>query len=311
MDDVGRSSLGHSPSDNAYVRKAYIKCKKDQPPCTNIDSPSKLHWRQSELRHRSVEMITQTIILITGTKAGIGHGLLKHYASLPKTTVIAAIRDEPSSRAAQDMVSYITTLGPESRIIPVQYDASLTDSARNIVDVLKADYPEISHLDLVIANAAYNNQWGPSLSVSADDLSSHFTINSIAPIMLYQAVRPLLLASPDHVVPRFFYVSTVAASIESVPWIPFPIIAYGLSKAAGNYFIRKANNEEERLTLVALHPGWVQTDAGNTVARKVGRGKAPLSVQECCAKLSAIMDRATRTEMGGTFQSVDGGTLPW
>lgn len=255
--------------------------------------------------------MARTNILITGTKAGIGHGLLGHYASLPRTTIIAAIRDEPSSSVAREMISSITTLASDSRIVCVQYDASTTDSAKKLVEALRDEYPDISHLDLVIANAAYNNQWGSSLSVSADDLSSHFTINSIAPIMLYQAVRPLLLASPDNIVPRFIYISTVAASVESVPKISFPVIAYGLSKAAGNYFIRKADNEEERLTLVALHPGWVQTDAGNAVARKVGRDEAPLSVQECCAKLSAIMDRATKTEMGGTFQSVDGGTLPW
>lgn len=256
-------------------------------------------------------MASRTNILITGTKAGIGHGLLNHYASLPRTTVVAAIRDAPGSGIAQEMISSITSFGLDSRIIPLQYDASLTDSAEKLVDVLKADHPDVSHFELVIANAAYNNQWGPSLSVSADNLSSHFAINSIAPIMLYQAVRPLLLACPGHVVPRFFYISTVAASIESIPRIPFPVIAYGLSKAAGNYFVRKADNEEERLALVALHPGWVQTDAGNKVARKVGRDEAPLTIQECCAKLSTIMDRATKTEMGGTFQSVDGGTLPW
>lgn len=256
-------------------------------------------------------MTTQTNILITGTKAGVGHGLLKHYASLPRTTVIAAIRDEPNTTIAQKMVSSITTLGPDSHIIPVQYDASSTDAAAKVIDTLKHNHPDISHLDLVIANAALNTQWGPTASVTATDLSSHFTINSIAPILLYQATRLLLLATPATVVPRFFYISTVAASIESIPKIPFPVIAYASSKAAGNYFIRKADNEEDRLTLVALHPGWVQTEAGNKVAQKVGRGEAPLTIQECCEKLTSIMDHATKAEMGGTFQSVDGGTLPW
>lgn len=253
----------------------------------------------------------QTNILITGTKAGIGHGLLEHYASLPRTTVIAAIREKPTSDTSQKMISSVIKLDPDSRIVPMQYDASSIDSAVELMNALKKEHAEINHLDLVIANAAFNTQWGVTASVSASDLSSHFAINSIAPIMLYQATRPLLLASPAHVVPRFFYISTVAASIESVPKIPFPVIAYGLTKAAGNYFVRKADNEEDRLALVALHPGWVQTDAGNKVAQKVGRDEAPMTINVCCEKLTAIMDRATKAEMGGTFQSVDGGTLPW
>lgn len=265
-------------------------------------------FRLTEVSQR---MTSQTNILITGTKAGIGYGLLRYYASFPRTTVIAAIRDEPNSDTAQKMVSSISTLGPDSRIVPVQYDASLPDAAVNLMNVLENECPEITHLNLVIVNAALNTQWGATTSVSASGLSSHFAINSIAPIMLYQATRQMLLASPAHVVPRFFYISTVAASIESVPKIPFPVIAYGLTKAAGNYFIRKADNEEDRLALVALHPGWVQTEAGNKVAQKVGRDEAPLSIQACCDKLTAIMDRATKEEMGGTFQSVDGGTLPW
>ena len=243
-------------------------------------------------------------VLITGTKAGIGHGLLKAYAARPNTNVIAAIRDAPDSSKANAMVASIET-APNSTIMPVQYDASSPDSAIEMVEYIRE---RITHLDLVVASAALINHWGPAATVTAKELSDHVTTNTFGPIFLYQATRDLLLAAKT---PKFFYISTVAASINSVHEVPFPVLAYGLSKAAGNYFVRKTNEEEERLMLAAVHPGWVQTEKGNDVAVRYGQKEAPLTIAKCVEGLVGIFDMATKEEMGGTFQAVEGGVVPW
>lgn len=253
-----------------------------------------------------------TNVLITGTKSGgIGHGLLTLYASRPNTTIIAAIRNTPDSPEATAMVVSISNIGSNSNIVPVQYDASDPSSAHSMVQTLQSQHPKITHLDLVIANAAQNTHEGPVTSATPETLAAHFRTNATGPILLYQATRSLLLNAQATANPRFILISTVAASLERTPSLPFPIIAYGMSKAAANFFIVKANQEEERLALVAVHPGWVQSGKGNEVARKFGREKAPVTIEDCCAKLAGIFDRATKEEMGGTFQTVDGGVLPW
>ena len=79
----------------------------------------------------------------------------------------------------------------------------------------------------------------------------------MGPLLLYQATRDLLLAANSE--PKFFFVSSVLGSVTKEPHIPFTMVAYGMSKAAGNYFARKANLERDRIIVVPVHPGWVQT----------------------------------------------------
>ena len=46
-----------------------------------------------------------------------------------------------------------------------------------------------------------------SLSTSADDLQTHFAVNTTAPLMLFQALWPLMQASQS---PKFFPISSSA-----------------------------------------------------------------------------------------------------
>ena len=91
-------------------------------------------------------------VLITGTKTGIGQGLLAAFVARPNTIVVAAIRDPPTSEKAQSMIAAITEIGCGSRIIPVQYDAGQLSSAQELVDGLK-NSGGVTHFDAVIANA--------------------------------------------------------------------------------------------------------------------------------------------------------------
>lgn len=171
-------------------------------------------------------------ILITGTKAGIGNGLLAGYAARPNTCVVAAIRDEPDSEVAKSMITNIKTLGEGSSIIAVKYDAALEDSAQNLVQLLRENYPSITHLDYVIANAGIATHWQSCTEVTPEQLKHHYAVNTIGPITLYQATRELLLAAPA--APKFFVVSSAVGSVQNGPGIGFHLPAYGTSKAAVN-----------------------------------------------------------------------------
>ena len=249
-------------------------------------------------------------VLITGTKAGIGQGLLSAYATRPGTVVIAAVRDAPDSRATAKMISSITSIGDGSSIIPVQYDAAKETAGRDMVVYLQEKHPEIKHIDLVVANAGMADYWGPCNGVPAEDVSRTYTINAIGPVLLYHATRDLLLRSRQ--APKFFVVTSVVGSISVGPFVGFDIPSYGMSKAAINWFIRKANAEEERLTIAAVSPGWTQTDMGQRAADKLNQTAPPMPLEQCIAGLLKVFDTATKDESKDTlFTAVPDQVLQW
>ncbi|KEF58749.1 uncharacterized protein A1O9_06675 [Exophiala aquamarina CBS 119918] len=83
-------------------------------------------------------MTFKPTVLITGTKAGIGKGLLKAYAARPGTLVVAAIRDGPDSPIAAELTSIPTA--KDSKIIVVQYDAGSKSAAVDLVAYLAATW---------------------------------------------------------------------------------------------------------------------------------------------------------------------------
>lgn len=62
--------------------------------------------------------------------------------------------------------------------------------------------------DMVIAIGDINGQWKP-VADKPSDLESHFLINKVAPILLFQATLPLLEESAG----RFFIISLSVAFI--------------------------------------------------------------------------------------------------
>lgn len=75
-------------------------------------------------------------------------------------------------------------------------------------------------------------------------------VNGIGPLLLFQAVFPLLKRGS-----KFVGVSSAISSIGGMEMRPFPCGAYGMSKAVLNYVVRKCHFENEELVVFALDPG--------------------------------------------------------
>lgn len=249
-----------------------------------------------------------TNVLITGTKAGIGQGLMAAYAARPNTTIIAAIRDAPDSEAGKAMVRSVTKLAEGSSIIPVQYDAAQDTAALDIITYIQNNHPDIKHLDLVVANAGIATHWEACTEVTAERLKHHYAVNTIAPILLYQATRDLMLASPK---PKFFVISSVMGSVSIGPGVGFQLPAYGTSKAAINWFTRKANYDEPKILVAPVSPGWVQTDMGNRAASLLKRDAAEMTLEDAIIGLERIFDTTEKEESKGLFLHVPGKCLAW
>ncbi|KAE9989802.1 hypothetical protein EG327_002230 [Venturia inaequalis] len=247
---------------------------------------------------------SQTVYLITGANRGIGNGLVQAYLSRPNTIVIATTRD-PSSSSSKALATLPT--GKNSTIIVLKLDASVESDAKDAIDDLSSTYG-ITHIDTVIANAGIANYWGPTSTTPLRAFQDHFNVNTLGTIALFQATIPFLDKSDE---PRFVYISTTVGSIGGVEKYPLQGVAYGASKAASNYIMRKIHLEHPKLTAIPIHPGWVQTDMGNDGAVANGLEEAPVTLKDSVDGLMGKIDTATREETSGKFLSFDGMHIDW
>lgn len=180
--------------------------------------------------------------------AGIGKGFVTYYLARPNTTVIAAVRDVSSEQAKQ---LHTLSRGNGSRLIIVLLDANSGTSAAQAASEIQIKH-RVDHIDVVIANAGVCNSWGPVLEVDESDMYSHFEVNTMGPLRLFQSMAPLLQKAR---IPKFVYISTQLASIGGIGQTPTLTVAYGISKAAGNYLVRKIHAENEHLIALLFDPG--------------------------------------------------------
>jgi norsolorinic acid ketoreductase len=138
-----------------------------------------------------------------------------------------------------------------SRHIVVKIDSNSLTDAEAAAKQLQSSFG-ITKLDTVIANAGIGTSWDPVARTPLQEVQNHFHTNAVGPFSLYLAMRSLLLASPK---PRFVVVSTVLGSIGDQGNRPIPDVAYGMSKAAVNFFVSKIHHEEPKIIAFPIHPG--------------------------------------------------------
>ncbi|KZM27079.1 Norsolorinic acid ketoreductase [Ascochyta rabiei] len=245
--------------------------------------------------------------LVTGANRGIGKGLAADLLLRPNTTVIAGVRDVAASSS---ILSALPT-GAGSKLIVVKLDSSIETDAASAVSELTTKH-SITSLDVVIANAGMAHSGSPVAEVPVSALKEHFNVNTIGPVVLFQAVAPLLKASTN--APKFLAITTIIGSLASQELMPpnTHFTPYGASKAALNWVIRRVHFENEWLTAYVSHPGLVKTDLtarliGDETAKAIGA----ITVAESAAGLLKTLDAATRETVGGAFRTYDGTALPW
>ncbi|KAM6478626.1 hypothetical protein HDV62DRAFT_382744 [Trichoderma sp. SZMC 28011] len=237
------------------------------------------------------------VVLITGANRGIGYQLAKKFLSRDNTILVAAVRNPDNASSTKALLEL--SRGTESSLIITKIDSldysSATSGLASISD-------RIDHLDLVIANAGILDAYGPVMEMALDDVSAHVAVNTLAPIALLQAAKSLLQNAAN---PRFVVISSSVGSIAEIEGYPVQLGAYGASKAAINYLMRKVHFEEKWLTSMVICPGWTQTDMGNTGAQKLNFAQtAPVPLDVSIEGVFQEIDEMKRTE-GGKFAAFD------
>lgn len=176
--------------------------------------------------------------------------------------VIAAVRDPLDKKSTVALSNAIC--GSNSELIITKIDSLDSNSSSSGISSIAE---RIDHLDVVIANAGVLQHYGLVTALPIDMLSYHFAINAAAPISLLQNCLPLLKKSNKNNCPKFVVISSSLSSITQVDQLSPLTRAYGASKAAINYLMRKVHFEEPWLSSLVICPGWTRTDMGNTTAQ--------------------------------------------
>ncbi|PSN59524.1 NAD(P)-binding protein [Corynespora cassiicola Philippines] len=250
-------------------------------------------------------MASSTVVFVTGAGRGIGKGLTEAYLQRPNHIVVGSVRD--STSPSYDALKQ-TPAAQGSRLILVSLDASqLGDAAKAVQAAQEAG---VSHVDIVIANAGISSTPGPLPQAALGEVVEALQVNSVAPIALYQAVLPLLEKSQK---PIWISMSSAAGSIGNLEvHQAHYLLGYGISKAAMNFFTVAVHAAHPNIIAYAIHPGLVQTDLGNTGAKMQGMEKAPITLEDSCAKVIATADNATREGTSAKFLDImTDGEFPW
>ncbi|EQL30410.1 hypothetical protein BDFG_07097 [Blastomyces dermatitidis ATCC 26199] len=258
---------------------------------------------------------TNTVYAITGANRGIGLGLVKTYLSRPNTTVIGMVRNSAGTSMLREATSTTAeTRGANSILYTVELDFSdptITDSPDKIRELVLAGTENVPHINTLILAAAMKTPMVPTLSITAADLRTCFQTNTIAPLMVFQALWPLLRAAEGP--KKFIMISSSVASIGTMESLVGS--AYAMSKVAMNWATKSLHEQivgkegdGEGLVSVVVHPGWVSTDMGVEAAGEWGvnykemvEAGIMVNLDKSIQGLVKVVDGATRKNDGGKF----------
>lgn len=229
-------------------------------------------------------------VLITGASRGLGLGFVTRYLERGER-VFAVVRRVARDAPWQDLAAH-----HPGRLSVLTLD--LADSAS--FAAFAADLASLTPaLDVLVNNAGVLASGERLGALTGEPLLEGFRINAMAPLLLTQALTPMLAAGDQ---PRVAMLSSELGSIGLRQRFGTP--SYSIIKAALNMATRLLALElgPRGIGCVALRPGWVRTDMGGT--------QAPLSVDQAVGPLIERIDLLTPEQYGG-FYSADGSALPW
>lgn len=290
-------------------------------------------------------MTSNTVYVITGANRGLGLGLVQALLARPRTTVVGTVRNGAAAAALRAATT--TTATTESPSSPwgegsvleiVELDLSAAPTPATVRAALLAGIGggDLARVDVLVNNAAAMTPLVRAAATTAADLRAAFETNAIAPLAVTQGAWPLLRRCRAAAAPKVVMVSSTVGMLAEQE---APGGAYGASKAALNWLTRalhlengpdsgageKAAEEGKEEVVVddemapipglvafALHPGWVQTEAGAHAAREWGVDMAPPETVEGSVRgMLEVIDGATRDSLSGRFVTYKGVELAW
>lgn len=231
------------------------------------------------------------VSVVTGANRGLGLESTRRLLSRGEH-VVAACRDPGHAHA-------LNALAGEhpGRLHVLPLDVADTRSRAAFAAELPLVLDEERRIGLLLNNAGVLHSGERFGSLAEANLDHSFRVNASGPLLLTQALAPMLEDGA-----RVVNVSSRLGSIGGTTRFGTP--SYNIGKAALNMATALLAQAlaDRRIVVVAISPGWVRTEMG---------GKdAELSVEDAVAALLARVD-ALQAEDSGRFIGTDGATIPW
>ena len=231
--------------------------------------------------------------LVTGANRGLGLEFVRQLLARGDR-VVATCRQPGKATALNALVGE-----HPGRLHVLPLDVSDPRAIAELVrELLLLDNDDAGdRIDLLVNGAGVLHSGERFGSVSAMNLDDSFRTNAMGPFLLTQALAPRLADGA-----RVANLTSQLGSIANTTRFGTP--SYDISKAAQNMAtaLLAAALRERDIVVVALHPGWVQTDMG-------GAG-ANVTPTDSVAGLLRVIGGLKPTD-SGRFLDWRGASLPW
>lgn len=230
-------------------------------------------------------------VVITGANRGIGLALVKHYL-LQSWTVTATYRN------AKNSAELIALAQNETALTAVELDVTDYPAVNQFAQ--SSFIKNVGSVNLLINNAGYYGPKGYGFgNTDVEEWRKVFEINSIAPLKLVEAFFENLNSGQGKTVACIS--SKVGSMAENTSGGGY---LYRSSKAAVNSVAKSLHNDlhPHGFHVVALHPGWVQTEMGGP--------NALISTEESAKGLYEVIESIDAEKSGG-FYDYQGNAIPW
>jgi len=236
-----------------------------------------------DTRHRTA--------VVTGANRGLGLELVRRLLARGDH-VIAGCRQPGRATALNSLAG-----GHSGRLHVLPLDVADARSRAAFAAELPLVLDDAGRIDLLINNAGVLHSGERFGQLGEAHLEHSFRVNAMGPLLLTQALAPLLADDA-----RVANLSSQLGSIAGCSRFGTP--SYNIGKAAQNMAtVLLAHALAARgIAVVALHPGWVRTEMGGEQATE--------TVEESAAGLLAVIEGLGPGD-SGRFLDWRGDALPW
>lgn len=229
-------------------------------------------------------------ILVTGTNRGLGLEFVRQLLARGDR-VIATCRHPGKALVLTELAA---AHPGHLHILPLDLS-----SERSIAEAARETAALTDALDALINNAGMLVSGERFGSITHKSLTDSFAANVAGPVLLTQALVPLLEKGGN---PRVMNLSSRLGSLAGTQSFGTP--SYAISKAALNMATRQlaAALAPQGIAVFCVSPGWVSTDMGGA--------NAPVAPQDSVAGLLKVLDAATKND-AGRFVDYKGAEIAW
>jgi NAD(P)-dependent dehydrogenase (short-subunit alcohol dehydrogenase family) len=224
----------------------------------------------------------KTVFLI-GASRGIGQELARQYIA-DGWRVIATARSD-------DGLASLKTLGAQTLRLDVANPASNSGLSWQL---------DGEKIDLAIYVAGAMDRASASTPPTRDSFDAVMHTNVMGAMQVIPQIVPMVQETKGVIA----CISSVMGSLQETT--SGNAALYRVSKAALNMVVRCTQAEQPDVTVLAIHPGWVQTEMGGA--------QAPLTPEQSASSLRQTLNRILEQrdpEFRGAFLNHDGQALPW